>query len=89
MDIYGWRLDQHDKQIEGIGRELSDIKVLIAGLPTRSDLRNTTLAIVVAVVTTLAAVAGLFLAASSNQLSAFQAGLSAIQTHVAVTPSPK
>jgi hypothetical protein len=91
IDLTTYRLDQHEKRmdaqdvkLDAIQTTLNRIEVNIAGLSTKDTVRNWGFGIVVAVITSVVAVGGLLFAASGNQLSAFQAGLSAVQTGVAV-----
>jgi hypothetical protein len=92
MDLINYRLDQHDKQLEAVGTQLTAIQgtlvqlqIGIAALPTKENVRNWGIGMIVAIVASFLSVGALFLTASSNQLSAFQAGLSTIQTAIAVS----
>lgn len=92
MDLLLYRLEQGEKRTEALAsymerieQSLADIKLSLATAPTRYTIAGWAIAIVVAVV----AVGGLLLQSSSNQLAAFQAGLSAVQTVIAApTPMP-
>jgi hypothetical protein len=91
MELITYRLAQHDKQLEAVGTQLTAIQgaltqlqLGIAALPTKENVRNWGMGLIVAILASFLSVGGLVLAASSNQLSAFQAGLSVIQTAIAV-----
>ena len=87
MDLTEYRLDQAEKRAEALDArmariedKLSAIQVTLAGLATRDAVRNWGVAIAAIVLATGAGVGAILLQSSGNQLSAFQAGLSAIQT---------
>ncbi len=74
--------------MEGVKASLGRIEGALAGVPTqtqvaalatRDTVRNTALALAALMI----ALIGIFFAASSNQLSAFQAGLSSVEAIVA------
>ena len=95
MDVTEYRLDQHEKRmdaqeakLDAIQGSLNDIKVTLAGLSTKDTVRGWGIGIIVAVIASVLTVGGILVASSANQLSAFQAGLSAVQTKIAATPPP-
>ncbi len=61
----------------------------ISALPTKDSFRNWNLTMIAAIATTFPAMIGLFLPSAGNQLSAFSAGLSALQTTNSGTPPPR
>jgi hypothetical protein len=86
MDLTTYRLDQAEKRaeisdarMERIEAQLTQIQVALAGLATKDSIRNWGIAVVAIVVATAVGLGALLMQSSSNQLSAFQAGLSAIQ----------
>ena len=101
-DLVSYRLDQNDKALTALETRTQSIEAIVnrieakldglatkaevAALPTRDSLRNWNLGLIVAVVATLLSMTGLFLASAGNQLSAFSAALSAMQTAVAFKP---
>lgn len=60
----------------------------LEAMPTRESNRNATIALGAVVIASALAVGALLFAASSNQLSAFQAGISMVQTGIAVNQPP-
>lgn len=98
MNLLRYRMDQFEKRAEAsdarmarIEDKLNDIQVTLAGmaagLATKDNVRNWSIALAAIIIATGAAIAGLWLQASSNQLSAFQSGLSAIQAVTAAAQS--
>ena len=90
MDLLTYRVGQFEKRaevadarMERIEDKLNAIQATLAGLATKDSIRNWGLAIVAIVVTTGVSVSAIMLQASSNQLTAFQSGLSAVQAVVA------
>ena len=86
MDLVTYRLDQADKRAEAadarmarVEEKLGAIQLALAGLATKDAIRNWGLAVIAIIVATGMAMGALLLQSSGNQLSAFQAGLSAIQ----------
>lgn len=86
MDITEYRLNQFEKRAEQsdarmgrIEEKLTDIQIALAGLATRDTIRNWGIAVVGVVIATGIAMGAIMLQSTGNQLSAFQAGLSAIQ----------
>ena len=104
-DLVSYRLDQNDKALTALESRAQSIEAIvnridakldglatkaeIATLPTKDSFRNWNLAVIAAVVATLLSMTGLFLGSAANQLSAFSAVLSAVQTIMAVKPSTK
>jgi len=87
MDITQYRLDQFEKRADAadarmarIEDKLTEMQVTMATLATKDNVRNWCLAVVIAILAIGVSVGGIVVASSSNQLSAFQASLSAIQT---------
>lgn len=101
-DLVSYRLDQNDKALTALEGRAQSIeatvnrieakldglatKTEIAALPTKDNLRNWNLALIVAIVATLLSMTGLFLASAANQLSAFSTVLSAVQAAIAFKP---
>lgn len=80
------RVDQFEKRAEAadgrMGRmeaQLTAIQIALASLATKDTIRNWGIAVIAIVIATGLAVGAVLLQSSGNQLSAFQAGLSAIQ----------
>ena len=93
MDLLNYRMGQYEKhadaadaRMERIEGKLNDIQLMLTSVSTKDTVRNWGLGLVAIIFATAAAVAALMLQASGNQLSAFQAGLSTIQTVVAAAP---
>ncbi len=80
------RYDKLDTRIQGIEESLSRIQITLGGIATKGDMRNWGLALIAIIVASAIGLVALLLTSSSNQLSAFQAGLSAVQTKIAVQP---
>jgi len=87
MDITQYRMDQFEKRADvadarmaRIEDKLTAMQVTLATVATKDNVRNWGLAVVIAILATTVCVGGFVVALSSNQRSAFQAGLSAIQT---------
>jgi len=106
MDITQYRLDQFEKRADAADARMARIEETLTAIrstmATKDNIRNLGLAVVIAVVATGLTVGAILLQSSSNQLSAFQAGLSAIQavaaeqqlsqqqlSHPAPAPAPK
>jgi hypothetical protein len=94
MDVTQYRLDQFEKRADAadarmarIEDKLTEIQVTLAKVATTDNVRNWGLVVVAAILATGLSVGGLFLQSSSNQLSAFQSGLSAIQAITAAAQS--
>jgi len=90
-----YRLDQADKRAEAadarmarIEQQLTQIQVTMAGLATRDGLRNWGMTVIAIVVATGIGASAMMMQAAGNQISAFQAGLAAIQTVVAAHEIP-
>lgn len=95
MDVTHYRLDQFEKRADAadarmarIEDKLTEIQVTLAKVATTDYVRNWGLVVVAAILATGLSVGGLFLQSSSNQLSAFQSGLSAIQAITAAAVRP-
>jgi hypothetical protein len=93
-ELIAYRLDQFEKRADGadarmarVEEKLGAIQLTLAGVATKDNIRNWGLVVVATVVGTVVATAlgvgAMVLQSTGNQLSAFQAGLSAIQTAVA------
>jgi len=80
------RYDKLDTRIQGIEEILSNIQVTLGGIATKGDMRNWGFALIAIIIASAIGLVALLLTSSSNQLSAFQAGLSAVQTKIAVQP---
>lgn len=97
MDIMSYRLDQFEKRADAadarmarVEDKLTIIQITLAGLATKDAIRNWGIAIIAIVIATGIGVGAVLLQSAGNQLSAFQAGLSAIQTVAAsrdITPA--
>lgn len=87
MEQYEKRADAADARMARVEEKLTAIQVTLAGLATKDSIRNWGIAVIAIVVATGLAVGAMMLQAAGNQLSAFQAGLSAVQTAVSAAPS--
>lgn len=101
-DIMAYRLDKNEEAVTLVERrsqtieavvtrieaklELLTTRAEVAALPTRESLRNWNLGLIAALVATFLAMTSLFIASAANQLSAFSAGLTAVQTTIAAKP---
>jgi hypothetical protein len=90
-----YRLDQSEKRAEAadarmarMEQQLTQIQISLAGLATKDGLRNWGMTVIAIVVATGIGVGALMMQAVGNQISAFQAGLAAIQTIVAAHEIP-
>lgn len=86
-DLVSYRLDQNDKALTALEGRAQSIeatvnrieakldglatKAEVAALPTKNNFRNGNMVLIGTVVATLVAMASLFYASNSNQLSAF------------------
>lgn len=101
-DLVAYRLDRNEDAVTSLeGRakaieaavtrieaklETLPTRAEIASLPTKDIFRNWNLALIAALVATFLTMTALFLASAANQLSAFSAGLTALQTSNATKP---
>jgi hypothetical protein len=94
-----YRLDQSEKRAEAadarmarIEAQLTQIQVSIAGLATKDSVRNWGMTVIAIVVATGLGVGAMMMQSLGAQISAFQAGLAAIQAvsaaHDLTTPPP-
>ncbi len=95
LDVTAYRLDLADKRAEvadaRMGRieaQLTQIQITLAGLATKDSVRNAGIAAVSVIVAAIIGVGAMLLQSSSNQLAAFQSGLSAIQAVSAARAIP-
>lgn len=87
MDQYEKHADAADARMARVEEKLTNIQLTLAGLATKDSIRNWGIAVIAIVLATGFAVGAIMLQSAGNQLSAFQAGLSAIQTAVSIAPS--
>jgi hypothetical protein len=90
MDLVTYRLDQYEKRAGSadarMGRiedKLGAIQLTLACMATKDSIRNWGLAVIAIVIATGVGMGAVMLQASGNQLSAFQSGLSSVQSIVA------
>jgi hypothetical protein len=74
------RFDRLEGKLDLTLSALSDVRVPLAGVSTKESERNWSIGIVIAIIAAALAMGGVLLQSSSYQLSAFQAGLSAVQS---------
>jgi hypothetical protein len=89
MDLFEKRSDAADARMARVEDKLTAIQIALASLATKDTIRNWGLAVAAIVIATGVSVGALMLQSSSNQMAAFQSGLSAIQAVTAaaqVTP---
>jgi hypothetical protein len=84
--------DKHMDKLEAVAEKLADemscINVTLARLPTKDTITGWGVAIILTVFASAIALAGVLLTSSSNQIAAFQAGMSAAQIAPAAHPAP-
>jgi hypothetical protein len=92
LGLLAYRMDQSEKRSDAVDArmvriedKLNAIQLALAGLATSDTVRNWTIALAAVVIATGLSVGAILLQSSGNQLSAFQAGLSAIQAVTAAT----
>jgi hypothetical protein len=86
MDLVNYRLEQSDRhaattdaRMERIEDKLNAIQLTLGGLATKDTVRGWGVAVVAIVIASAFSASAIMLQSTGNQLSAFQAGLSAVQ----------
>jgi len=88
QDYADKRMDKLEAVAEKLADEMGLINVTLAQLPTKSTFAGWGVGIILAIFTSAIAVAGVLLTSGSNQIAAFQAGMSAAQVAPASHPVP-
>jgi hypothetical protein len=88
QDYADKRMDKLEAVAEKLADEMGHINVVLAQLPTKGTFAGWGVAIILAIFASAIAVAGVLLTSGSNQIAAFQAGMSAAQVAPSSHPTP-